>query len=139
MFVFRKIWRALFSWNTRFEIRPFALLPTNFTWKIITFPFCFPSNDIVSTFNLYSWYTLFNEVDWWSYQIALFTFFENSICFINYIQATWRILRVDILSPLFMDYHWSKVQHHTIYGIWDFRGVCTALQLKHECKWNIVC
>ena len=28
MFVFRKIWRALFSWNTRFEIRPFALLPT---------------------------------------------------------------------------------------------------------------
>ena len=28
MFVFRKIWRALFSWNTRFEIRPFALLLT---------------------------------------------------------------------------------------------------------------
>ena len=26
-FVFRKIWRALSSWNTRFEIRPFALLP----------------------------------------------------------------------------------------------------------------
>ena len=30
MFVFRKIWRALFSWKTHFlEIRPFALLPTN--------------------------------------------------------------------------------------------------------------
>ena len=28
MFVFRKIWRALFSSNTRFDIRPFALLPT---------------------------------------------------------------------------------------------------------------
>ena len=28
MFVFRKIWRGLFSWNTRFEIRPFVLLPT---------------------------------------------------------------------------------------------------------------
>ena len=28
MFVFRKIWRALFSWNTRFEVRLFALLPT---------------------------------------------------------------------------------------------------------------
>ena len=27
MFVFRKIWHALFSGNTRFEIRPFALLP----------------------------------------------------------------------------------------------------------------
>ena len=26
--VFRKIWRALFSCNTRFRIRPFALLPT---------------------------------------------------------------------------------------------------------------
>ena len=32
MFVFRKIWRALFSWNTRFEIRPFALLPTKRCW-----------------------------------------------------------------------------------------------------------
>ena len=28
MFVFWKIWRALFSWDTRFEIRPFGLLPT---------------------------------------------------------------------------------------------------------------
>ena len=28
MFVFRKIWRALFSWNNRFKIRLFALLPT---------------------------------------------------------------------------------------------------------------
>ena len=26
MFVYRKTWRALFSCNTRFEIRPFALL-----------------------------------------------------------------------------------------------------------------
>ena len=29
MFVCWKIWRALFSWTTRFEIRPFALLSTN--------------------------------------------------------------------------------------------------------------
>ena len=28
MFVFQKIWRALFSRNTRFEIRPFALQST---------------------------------------------------------------------------------------------------------------
>ena len=28
MFVFRKIWRALYSCNTRFEILPFPLLPT---------------------------------------------------------------------------------------------------------------
>ena len=28
MLVFQKIWRALFSCNTRFEIRPFDLLPT---------------------------------------------------------------------------------------------------------------
>ena len=31
MFVFRKFWRALLSWSTRFEIRPFALLPTKYT------------------------------------------------------------------------------------------------------------
>ena len=29
MLIFRKIWHALFSGNTCFEIRPFALLPTN--------------------------------------------------------------------------------------------------------------
>ena len=34
MFVFRKIWRALFSWNTRFEIWPFALLPTHCPWQL---------------------------------------------------------------------------------------------------------
>ena len=32
MFVFRKIWLALFSWNTGFEIRPFALLLTIWQW-----------------------------------------------------------------------------------------------------------
>ena len=35
MFIFRKIWRALFSWNTCFEIRPFALLASSviaFVW-----------------------------------------------------------------------------------------------------------
>ena len=37
MFVFRKIWRALFSWNTRFEIRPFALLPRNFRFYFRVF------------------------------------------------------------------------------------------------------
>ena len=30
MVVFRKIWHALFSLNTRFEIRRFALLPTSY-------------------------------------------------------------------------------------------------------------
>ena len=36
MFVFRKIWRGLLSCYLRFEIRPFALLPTNsqmFSWE----------------------------------------------------------------------------------------------------------
>ena len=32
MFVFRKIWRALFSWNTRLEIRLFVSLPTNWEY-----------------------------------------------------------------------------------------------------------
>ena len=33
MFVFRKIWRALFLWDTRFEIHPFVLFPTNFGFE----------------------------------------------------------------------------------------------------------
>ena len=34
MFVFRKVWRALFSWNIRFENRFFTLLPANFTCRL---------------------------------------------------------------------------------------------------------
>ena len=34
MLVFWKIWCVLFSWKTRFEIRPFALLPTSVLLKI---------------------------------------------------------------------------------------------------------
>ena len=30
---FSEIWLAFFSWNTRFEIRPFVLLPTNYSRK----------------------------------------------------------------------------------------------------------
>ena len=37
MFVFRKIWRALFSCNTRFEIHSFALLPTICCEDLIVF------------------------------------------------------------------------------------------------------
>ena len=36
MFVFRKIWCALFSCNTCFEFRPFALLTTN--CRFFTYP-----------------------------------------------------------------------------------------------------
>ena len=35
MSVFRETWRALFSLNTRFEIRPFALLLTKCTSTIL--------------------------------------------------------------------------------------------------------
>ena len=34
MFVFQRTWRALFSLNTRFEIRPFALLPTKSCFRL---------------------------------------------------------------------------------------------------------
>ena len=37
MFVFQKIWCALFSCNTRFVIRPFAWLPTNKGSSICTY------------------------------------------------------------------------------------------------------
>ena len=37
MSVFPKIWRALFSWNTSFKIRPFALLPTKWQFNVISF------------------------------------------------------------------------------------------------------
>ena len=40
MFVFRKIWLALPSWNTRSEIQPFVLLPTVLKWLLLTLQKC---------------------------------------------------------------------------------------------------
>ena len=39
MYVFRKICRSLFSWNTRFEIRLFDLLPTIYSFLPFFFSF----------------------------------------------------------------------------------------------------
>ena len=41
MCVFRKIRHVLFSWNPRFEIRPFALLPANSSYGILGRRKCF--------------------------------------------------------------------------------------------------
>ena len=49
---FRKIWRALFSWNTRVEICPFALLPTTFHWDGFFLTVWQRANDLVLLFNL---------------------------------------------------------------------------------------
>ena len=47
MFVFWKIWRTLFPWNTRFEIRPFVLLPTNYCCQALHLR-CLRSPDNIS-------------------------------------------------------------------------------------------
>ena len=39
MFFFRKILGVLFSCNTRFEIRPFALLPTKYHFLVVLMTF----------------------------------------------------------------------------------------------------
>ena len=48
----RKIWRALFSWNTRVEICPFALLPTTCHCDGFIFTVWQRANDLVLLFNL---------------------------------------------------------------------------------------
>ena len=68
IFVFRKIWHALFSWNTRFGIRPFAILPIAI-WR-------FTKLSVIKIF----WNGTFNnafEVDVFS---SLTTHFKNSNC-----------------------------------------------------------
>ena len=40
MFIFRKIWPALFSCYLRFDIRLFALLPTNYRLSLTCSFFC---------------------------------------------------------------------------------------------------
>ena len=42
MFVFQKIWRALFSSNARFEIHPFTLLLTKWQSTILEKYICSP-------------------------------------------------------------------------------------------------
>ena len=51
MFVFRGIWRVLFSCNTRFEIRPFALLPTlcSILINLFIYLFIIPSHSFIFT------------------------------------------------------------------------------------------
>ena len=53
MFDFRKIWHALFSWNTHFEIHPSALLPTIFQrwFKVEIY---FPHSE-TAFFNMFHW------------------------------------------------------------------------------------
>ena len=65
MFVFQNIWRALFSWNTRFDIRPFALLPT--FYRILFFS---GHHQTVATF--YHYFVHFS-----SFQTSLNEFFET--------------------------------------------------------------
>ena len=58
---FRKIWRALFSWNTRFEIRPFALLPTYY-WPNYTITSCYSANNSFSIVWLFELHFIFKRV-----------------------------------------------------------------------------
>ena len=51
MFNFQKICRALFSWNTRFEIRLFALLPTTTRKKVSKNRFFFWCHFLVFVLN----------------------------------------------------------------------------------------
>ena len=80
MFVFVKIWHALFSWNTRFEIRAFALLPTEFANKNLNFDRLLSliwSNNWVPdncTLNLFYTYTLY-----WKGHLLLYLLFV--VCF----------------------------------------------------------
>ena len=48
MFVFRNIWHVLYSCNTRFETRPFALLPTSYIFNSLIEQRCNLSKDSVN-------------------------------------------------------------------------------------------
>ena len=109
MFVFRKIiWCALFSWNTRFEIRPFALLPTvyyawiekketsslsywnlsyNLLWRLPRFQKNWSQNCIKSLKMTWNNSTVF------TYGVVLFVLVTNNLldCFL-YIFFVWAIL-----------------------------------------------
>ena len=60
MFVFRKIWRALFSCNARFEIRPFDLLPTIYT-PLEVLPFSLREEFLNMEFFLARFHTFFSS------------------------------------------------------------------------------
>ena len=63
MFVFRKIWRALFPCNTRFEIHPLALLPMKY--QKFCENLCFFKNNwnLLMQIQLwYIWFSSFNKI-----------------------------------------------------------------------------
>ena len=88
MSVFRKIWRALFSWNTRFEICPFTLLPTNsgqpdcpgfaqrFSWlKTLIFSLSYSSKNVLDNLGTKSEGLFWENVERFEY--------KNTSCFLH--------------------------------------------------------
>ena len=57
MFVFRKIWRALFSWNTRFEIPLFLITDEMWSWPLLNCKFykCLQYFQIPYSINWVTW------------------------------------------------------------------------------------
>ena len=53
MFFFRKIWRALYSCNTRFKISSFALLPTKSSFQRLVVAFIIIIIIIIIIINLF--------------------------------------------------------------------------------------
>ena len=82
MFVFRKIWRALFPWNTRFEIRPFALLPTIKAKALNLFSTHYFKTFLISFLSFYFYYTVIKFI-MMLFSIPIYTFFETCVLFNN--------------------------------------------------------
>ena len=122
MYVFRKIWRPLFSWNTRLKIRPFALLLTN--WEALYFYGC--RYDMKSKLLLMA--SLENE-SW-----IVTSFFVSAIVIRNYflvckINSSY-VTKLVISQTLIIYQEVSLMKMLTLHHFWTLRfwGGCRSSQ-----------
>ena len=124
---FGKIWHALFSWNTRFEIRAFALLPTESANKNLSFDRLLSlirSNNWVPdncTLNLFCTYTLYWKGHLLLYLLFVVCFHELYIAFFIYqcnvfvrrhwVNYTFIFYRKSYRSALFFLFRSSPYSH----------------------------
>ena len=104
MFVFHKIGRALFSWNTRFEIRPFGLSPTNWA-NIATSGLSFPKlYTYCENFKVFCYFNMIGQgvTNLWT----LHTQTSNTRCYLIRIQNFQ--IKLTFFSPYSISYLKSR-------------------------------
>ena len=121
MFVFRKIWRALFSWNTSFKIRSFALLPTNYH-PCLRNNFLIQPGSVHSPIPLNLWGIIWPcNLSLLKLMLEILIDFANMYCYTKFVIWLWEIVFWFSLAlfPLLSHWLFETLSAHLISPLWS--------------------